>query len=74
MGLVFSAADYGQYVSWARESADHVFVENKLTSEQYPATFFNLVWWTVGRAERLTGLTFMQVNQLFRVLAVVLFV
>lgn len=73
MGLAFSAADYGQYLSWARESADRVFIENKLTSEQYPARFFNLVWWLVGRTERLTGLTFMQVNQLFRVVATVVY-
>jgi hypothetical protein len=74
MGLTHTTHDYAQYVSWARESMDKLFVENKLTPEPTEAIFFNPVWWLVGRAERLFGLTFPQVNQAFRVLAGLAFV
>jgi hypothetical protein len=69
MGITFSTSDYSQYMSWARESRDRFFVENKLTSEPNAATFFNPVWWLVGRAERYLGLSFAQLNQILRVLA-----
>ena len=68
-GITFTTHDYAQYISWARESETHVFVENKLTSEQTEAIFFNPVWWLVGRAEWAFGLSFAAVNQVFRVIA-----
>ncbi|MCC6177946.1 MAG: hypothetical protein IT305_21815 [Chloroflexi bacterium] len=74
MGLTYTTHDYAQYLSWARESRDRVFVENKLTPETSAATFFNLVWWSIGRLERLTGLSFFQINQGFRVFAATAFV
>lgn len=74
MGLTHTTHDYAQYISWARESRDKVFVENKLTAEPNDAIFFNPVWWTVGRLERYAGLSFAQINQGFRVLAGLTFV
>lgn len=74
MGLVYNVHDYAQYMSWARESRDGFLVENKLTSEPGPASFFNLYWWSLGRATRLFGLTFIQADQAFRVIAGVAFV
>ncbi|MFN8637423.1 MAG: hypothetical protein U0893_26525 [Chloroflexota bacterium] len=74
MGLTHTTHDYAQYISWARESQDKVFVENKLTPEPSEASFFNPVWWLIGRIERLFGLSFAAVNQGFRVLAGLTFV
>ncbi|MCC7369115.1 MAG: hypothetical protein IT306_11870 [Chloroflexi bacterium] len=74
MGITFTTHDYSQYMSWARESRDRVFVENKLTPEPGPATFFNPVWWLVGRIEAWTGWSFAAINQGFRVLAGMTFV
>jgi hypothetical protein len=74
MGLVYGVHDYAQYMSWARESGERLLVENKLTAEQSPPAFFNLYWWLVGRAARLSGLDFLAVNQLGRLLSILLFV
>lgn len=74
MGLTHTTHDYAQYMSWARESQDKVFVENKLTPEPSDAIFFNPVFWLIGRAERLFGLSFATLNQVFRALAGLTFV
>lgn len=68
LGLDFAVYDYSQYMSWARESATHILVENKLTSEANPPAFFNLLWWAVGRFDSVTGVSFQFANQLLRVI------
>jgi hypothetical protein len=74
MGLVYGVHDYAQYMSWARESGDRLLVENKLTAEQGPPAFFNLYWWLIGRAGRLSGLDFLAVNQAGRLISILLYV
>jgi hypothetical protein len=74
MGLTHTTHDYSQYMAWARDSQTQIFVDNKLTPEPTDATFFNPVWWTVGRVQAFTGLSFAQVNQLLRLVAGLAFV
>jgi hypothetical protein len=69
-GVVFNAHDTAQYLSWMRESGERVFIENKLTSEDNPAIYFNLHWFIPGRFAALTGLGLTEVYQLFRLIAV----
>lgn len=74
MGLAGAVHDYAQYMSWARESANGLLVENKLTAEQTGPAFFNLLWWGVGHIENSLGVSFFAVNQLLRCFAIALFV
>jgi hypothetical protein len=69
MGLVYAFEDYGQYRSWARESAQQILVANKLTPEPGSPVFFNLFWWVIGRAQALTGASFNSVNQVVRLIS-----
>jgi hypothetical protein len=73
-GVVFNVHDTAQYLSWMRESATRFFIENKLTSEPNPPIFVNLHWWIPGRTAALLGLSLRQVYQIFRMLAVPLYV
>jgi len=73
-GVIFNVHDTAQYLSWMRESGTRFFIENKLTSEPNPPIFVNLHWWIPGRTAALLGLSLRQVYQLFRVLAVPLYV
>jgi hypothetical protein len=73
-GVVYNVHDTAQYLSWMRESATRFFIENKLTSELNPPIFVNLHWWIPGRTAALLGLSLRQVYQIFRMLAVPLYV
>lgn len=73
MGLTYTVHDYSQYMSWARESADKILVPNKLTPEVNQPAFFDLLWFVVGRIDHYTGLSFIQTNQLLRLVAAALF-
>jgi hypothetical protein len=66
MGIVLNVPDTAQYYSWARESMNAVFIENKLTPERGPAVFFNLFWWSIGRLAALTHLGIAETTQLAR--------
>ncbi len=69
-GVIFNVHDTAQYLSWIRESATSVFIENKLTSEPNASIFLNLHWWIPGRIAALLGLSPIQIYQVFRLLAV----
>jgi hypothetical protein len=73
-GVIFNVHDTAQYLSWMRESATRFFIENRLTSEPNPPIFVNLHWWIPGRTAALLGLSLQQVYQIFRMLAVPLYV
>jgi hypothetical protein len=73
-GVIFNVHDTAQYLSWMRESGTRFFIENRLTSEPNPPVFVNLHWWIPGRAAALLGLSLKQTYQLFRLLAVPLYV
>lgn len=74
MGLIYGVHDHGQYMSWARESANGFFISNKLTPEDNAPVFFNWLWWVLGRSAKYLGLTFAEAYQGFRFLSGALFV
>jgi hypothetical protein len=66
MGIVMNVPDTAQYFSWARESQHSILIENKLTSEQGAAVYFNLLWLIVGRLASALGLGVAEATQLLR--------
>jgi hypothetical protein len=73
-GIAGNVHDTAQYLSWMRESADRLFIENKLTSEPNPAVFLNLHWWIPGRLAALMQVDLPTIYQLFRIVAVAFYV
>ncbi len=74
MGILFDVHDTTQYLSWMRESGHHLLIDNRLTSEPNDPVFFNAQWWLLGRLARVLGFSLIQVYQVFRMVAIVLFV
>jgi len=66
MGLMLDIPDHGQYLSWWRSFQNSVLIPNKLTPEPHEPLFFNLLWWTLAQASRITGLGYAVVFQSFR--------
>jgi len=73
MGLMLDVPDHAQYFSWMRELSTAFLSANKLTPEPNKPVFFNLLWWTMGRLNRLLGLGFAGMFQLLRLTASTLF-
>src|SRR5512138_1353233 len=69
MGIVFNIPDHFQYFSWLRESRDKFLVPNQLTPEPSTPLLFNFLWWTLGRAQVVTGLSYDALYQITRWLA-----
>jgi hypothetical protein len=69
MGVMVNIPDHFQYFSWMRESQDHILVANQLTPEDSTPLLFNFLWWTLGRIEALTGLSYDTLYQITRLLA-----
>jgi hypothetical protein len=69
MGLMLNIPDHGQYLSWWWAFQDSMLVSNKLTPEPNEPIFFNLLWWTLARVSRWTGLGYAPVYQVFRWIA-----
>ncbi len=69
MGVMFNIPDHFQYFSWMRESRSNLLVSNQLTPEYSAPLLFNLLWWTLGRIEALTGLDYALIYQVARLLA-----
>ena len=69
MGVMLNIPDHVQYFSWMRESQTQVLVPNQLTPEDSTPLLFNLLWWTLGRIERLTGINYAGLYQITRWLA-----
>ncbi|MCA0455271.1 MAG: hypothetical protein LCI00_14945 [Chloroflexi bacterium] len=69
MGIIFNIPDHFQYFSWMREAQDKFLVPNQLTPETSTPLLFNLLWWTLGRVESLTGLSYATLYQITRLLA-----
>ena len=69
MGVTFNIPDHFQYFSWMRESRANVLVSNQLTPEYSAPLLFNLLWWTLGRIEAVTGLDYALLYQITRLLA-----
>jgi hypothetical protein len=55
MGILINVPDTAQYFSWARESAQAVLIDNKLTPEVGTPVYFNLFWFVVGRLGIVLG-------------------
>ncbi|MBI3784254.1 MAG: hypothetical protein HY270_12730 [Deltaproteobacteria bacterium] len=73
-GIVYNVHDTAQYLTWMRESATHVLISNKLTAEPNARLFFNLHWWIPGRTAAWLGWSLPTTYQVFRLLAVPLYV
>ncbi len=59
------------YLMLARQARDGAhLMENKVTPEPLPRTYFNLEWWLFGKASRWTGLSLMAVFHVGRALTV----
>lgn len=69
MGVMVNMPDHFQYFSWMREAQTQVLVPNQLTPEDSTPLLFNLLWWTLGRLEVLTGLSYDTLYQITRWLA-----
>ncbi len=69
MGIIFNIPDHFQYFSWMREAQDKILVPNQLTPETSTPLLFNLLWWTLGRIESITGLSYATLYQFARLLA-----
>ena len=73
MGIMLDVPDHAQYFSWMRELTTQNLAANKMTPEVNQPLFFNLLWWSLGRLGKLTGLNFAVMYQLMRVAAIILF-
>jgi hypothetical protein len=69
MGVMVNIPDHFQYFSWMRESQTNILVANQLTPEDSTPLLFNFLWWTLGRIEALTGLSYDALYQIARLLA-----
>lgn len=69
LGVMVNIPDHFQYFSWMRESQTQVLVPNQLTPEDSAPLLFNFLWWVLGRAEVLTGLSYDALYQITRWLA-----
>ncbi len=69
MGVMVNIPDHFQYFSWMRESRTGVLVANQLTPEPSTPLLFNFLWWTLGRIEVLTSLSYDALYQITRWLA-----
>lgn len=73
MGVLLDVPDHLQYFSWMRELSEANLAANKLTSEPNKPVFFNLLWWELGRLEKLLGWQYPLTYQFLRILATLLF-
>lgn len=69
LGVMVNIPDHFQYFSWMREAQTQVLVANQLTPETSEPLLFNLLWWTLGRLEAVTGLPYDALYQITRWLA-----
>lgn len=69
MGFILNVSDHTQYLSWYKAFQSDVLIFNRLTSEDNPAIFFNLLWWVLAQVGRLTGLGYAWVYQILRFVA-----
>lgn len=69
MGVLEGIPDHNQYFAWMRSLATEHLAANRLTPEPNDPGFFNLLWWSVGRFSALTGLSYITVYTLLRLVA-----
>jgi hypothetical protein len=73
-GLMFDVPDHAQYWSWITASRTSLFISNTMTPEANAAIFANPPMWALAQTQALFGLTFPELFQWWRVLAIVLLV
>ncbi len=73
MGLIFNVPDHAQYFSWYRDFQTDNLISNRMTPEPSAPLFFNLLWWVLARIGFYTGLGYIQIFMLFRLVAVTAF-
>lgn len=73
MGLIFNVPDHAQYFSWYRDFETANFVSNRMTPEPSQPLFFNLLWWILARLGFYTGLSYVHMFTLLRLVATIAF-
>ncbi len=68
MGFILNTSDHAQYLWWYRGFQDALLIPNRQTPEPNPAVFFNLLWFSLARFGKFTGLDYRWVYQVFRAL------
>lgn len=66
MGFILNVSDHTQYLSWYKAFQSDFLISNRLTSEENPAIFFNLLWWVLAQVGKFTGLSYQWVYQILR--------
>ena len=73
MGLVYNVPDHAQYFTWYRDFQTNSLIPNRMTPESTVPLFFNLLWWVLARIGFYTGLSYIQVFLIFRLVAATAF-
>jgi hypothetical protein len=69
MGFILNVSDHAQYLSWYKAFQSEGLIPNRLTSEPNPAIFFNLLWWLMAQVGKLTGLSYIWMYQILRIVS-----
>lgn len=70
-GLMYDVSDHTQYWSWVTASRQGLFISNTMTSEPNPPIFLNPMMWALAQVQRLLGLSFPALFQVWRIVAVI---
>jgi hypothetical protein len=71
-GLLFDVPDHAQYWSWVTASRNGLFISNTMTPEPNGAIFMNPTLWLLAQVQRMGGLSFPVLFQLWRLVGIVL--
>jgi hypothetical protein len=71
-GLLFDVPDHAQYWSWVTASRDGLFISNTMTPESNAAIFMNPTMWLLAQVQRIAGLSFPALFQVWRVAGILL--
>ena len=70
-GLMYDVSDHTQYWSWVTASREGLFISNTMTPEPNPPIFLNPMMWALAQVQRLLGLSFPALFQVWRIVAVI---
>lgn len=68
-GLMFDVPDHAQYWSWVTASQHGLFIADTMTPEPNAPIFLNPMMWTLAQVQRIAGLSFAALFQVWRLLA-----
>ena len=71
-GLLFDVPDHAQYWSWVTASRGGLFISNTMTPEPNGAIFMNPTMWLLAQVQRMGGLSFPALFQVWRLAGILL--